>query len=75
MRHAAIRIGLGTMGCNDQSMCVQCIGTAAVAVGAASGIRAWLALRSPAWLTAGRTRALTAALLTVAVLASGLSVG
>jgi hypothetical protein len=56
-------------------MCVQCIGTAAVAVGTASGIRAWLALRSPAWLTGGRMRALTAALLTVAVLASGLSVG
>jgi hypothetical protein len=56
-------------------MCVQCIGTAAVAVGAASGIRAWLALRSPAWLTGSRAKATTAALLVLAVLGSGLSVG
>jgi hypothetical protein len=56
-------------------MCVQCIGTAAATVGAASGIRAWLALRSPAWLTARRMRALTAGLLSIAVLAAGLSVG
>jgi hypothetical protein len=41
--------------------------TAATATAAATGIRAWAAARAPAWLTPRRLRALTAALLTVAV--------
>jgi len=41
--------------------------TAATATAAATGIRAWAATRSPAWLSAPRLRAATVALLTVAV--------
>lgn len=54
-------------------MCIQCAATATVAVGSASGIRAWLRLRGGAWLTPPRMRMITVALLTVAVIASGLS--
>ena len=52
-------------------MCMQCYATAATAVGGASGMRAWVAARSPRWLTPRRMRVLTAVLLTIAVLASG----
>jgi hypothetical protein len=54
-------------------MCMQCMTTAAVAVGSASGIRAWLAARSPSWLTPGRMKALTAGLIGVALVASSIS--
>jgi hypothetical protein len=56
-------------------MCMQCAATAAVAVGSASGIRAWLHARKPRWLTPGRMRAATIVLLTGAVLASGVVAG
>jgi hypothetical protein len=56
-------------------MCAQCMATAAVAVGAASGLRAWLAARQPAWLTARRLRAATIGLLAVALIAAGIGVG
>jgi hypothetical protein len=52
-------------------MCMQCAATAAVAVGSASGIRAWLRGRVPeVWL-----RRATGALFGVAVLASGIAIG
>jgi hypothetical protein len=56
-------------------MCAQCMSTAAVAVGAAGGLRAWLAARQPGWLTDRRLRAATAALLSLAVLAAGVWAG
>ena len=57
-------------------MCVQCaIGatSAAAAVGGASGIRAWLGARGFAWMTPGRMRVATIALLAMGVI--GASVG
>ena len=54
-------------------MCVQCAATAAVTVGTASGLRAWLRARRGAWLTPWRMRVATVALLSLAVLASGLA--
>jgi hypothetical protein len=56
-------------------MCMQCMATASVAVGSASGIRAWIRHRGGSWLTPGRMRAVTVALLTLAVLASGTVLG
>jgi hypothetical protein len=56
-------------------MCAQCMGAAAAMVGSAGGLRAWLAIRSPAWLTPRRMRVITAALLSGAVVASGISAG
>jgi hypothetical protein len=56
-------------------MCIQCAATATVAVGSASGIRAWLRARGGAWLTPGRMRAITAGLLTLAVIVSGIGLG
>lgn len=41
---------------------------------AATGIRAWLAARSPSWLTPHRLKAATAAILTLGVLAAGFQV-
>ena len=52
-------------------MCAQCMAGAATAVGAASGVRAYLAARGYRWLTRGRLRAITIALVVAAVLASG----
>jgi hypothetical protein len=52
-------------------MCMQCMATATVAVGSASGIRAWLRGHGGSWLTPGRMRAATIGLLTLAVLAAG----
>ena len=51
-------------------MCAQCMATAATATAAATGVRAWAAARSPAWLTPRRLRALTLTLLTLAGLAA-----
>lgn len=56
-------------------MCAQCMVTATAAVGTASGLRAWAAARSPAWLTPARLRRLTVALLAMAVTVAGVSVG
>jgi hypothetical protein len=52
-------------------MCMQCLTTAAAAVGTASGLRAWLVERV-SWMTPRRTRMVTIALLTLAVVVSGL---
>ena len=56
-------------------MCMQCAASAATAVGAASGIRVWLASRGGALLTPRRMRFVTIALLTAAVVVSGLGLG
>jgi hypothetical protein len=53
-------------------MCMQCMATAMTVGAGATGIRAWLAARSPSWLTPSRMRRATAGLLGVAVIASGL---
>ena len=44
-------------------------------VGTATGLRAWLRARRGAWLTPRRMRFATVALLSLAVLASGLALG
>ena len=54
---------------------MQCAATATVAVGSASGIRAWLRMNAGDWLTPARMRALTIGLLTLAVIASGIGLG
>jgi hypothetical protein len=56
-------------------MCAQCMATAATATAAATGVRAWAAARSPAWLTPGRLRALTVALIAVALTAAAIGSG
>jgi hypothetical protein len=56
-------------------MCMQCLATASVSVGAASGVRAWLQARAGAWLTPPRMRAITIGLLTLAVLGAGVGLG
>jgi hypothetical protein len=50
---------------------MQCMSYAMTSVGAAGGLRSWVASKNPSWMTPRRLRLLTAALLTVAVLASG----
>lgn len=49
------------------------MGSAMVAVGAATGTRAWVAAKAPPWMTPSRLKAFTALLLGGAVLASGIS--
>jgi hypothetical protein len=56
-------------------MCVQCAATAAVAVGSASGARAWLRAHAGDRLTAAGMRAITIGLLAVAVIVSGVGLG
>jgi hypothetical protein len=56
-------------------MCIQCAATATVAVGSASGIRAWLKMHAGSWLTPARMKAITIGLLTLAVLVSGIGLG
>jgi hypothetical protein len=51
-------------------MCMQCMMGAMTAGAAASGTRSWLATRCWAWLTPGRLRAVTVALLVAALAAS-----
>lgn len=53
-------------------MCAQCMAAAATTAAAATGIRAWLAARSPGWLTPVRLRRVSAGLLTAAVIGAGL---
>ena len=55
-------------------MCLQCMTYAMTSVGAAGGIRSWVAARQPSWMTPRRLRIVTAGLLTLAVLASGIRV-
>jgi hypothetical protein len=52
-------------------MCMQCVATASVTVGTASGIRAWVQAKAGDRLTPARMRPITIALLTLAVLAAG----
>lgn len=52
-------------------MCGQCMAGAMAAAGSATGLRAWIVARSPAWLTPGRKRHLTRALIAAGVLAAG----
>jgi hypothetical protein len=52
-------------------MCMQCIAGAMTAGAAASGSRVWLVARAGAWLTPGRKRAITAALVVLGVLGAG----
>jgi hypothetical protein len=54
-------------------MCMQCAMGAMTAGAAATGLRSWLALRSPAWLTPARMRAMSAATLAAGVLAAGVA--
>lgn len=54
---------------------MQCVAGAAVAVGAASGIRAWIAAASPSWLTPTRLKAISFGLIALAVVASSLTFG
>jgi hypothetical protein len=49
--------------------------TAATATAAATGVRAWAAARSPVWLTAGRLRVLTIALIAIALVAAAIGSG
>jgi hypothetical protein len=54
-------------------MCAQCAATGAVtATAAATGARIWLVAVAPAWLTAGRKKALSAAIVVCGVAAAGL---
>lgn len=53
---------------------MQCMASAMAAGAAATGMRAWLATRSPSWLTPRRLKAATAAVLTAGVLAAGVQV-
>jgi hypothetical protein len=52
-------------------MCMQCMASAMTAGAAATGMRAWIATHSPAWMTARRLKVTTAAILAAGVLASG----
>ena len=55
-------------------MRMQCMAGTSVAVGSASGIRAWLTNRGLAWLTPGVMRRITMGLMSGAVLASSVLV-
>lgn len=52
-------------------MCMQCMASAMTAGAAATGMRAWIATHSPSWMTPGRLKLTTAAILAAGVLASG----
>jgi hypothetical protein len=56
-------------------MCMQCAATATVAVGSASGIRAWVRGHAGDRLTPARMKAITIGLLTLAVIVSGVGLG
>jgi len=54
-------------------MCMQCVAGASVAAAAsATGIRAWIKVHQPDWLTPKMMKLTTAALLTLGVLAAGI---
>lgn len=52
-------------------MCMQCMATAMVSGAAATGMRAWIAAHTPAWMTPGRLKLATALILSAGVLAAG----
>jgi len=51
-------------------MCAQCMATAAAATGAATGLRAWLAARSFAWLTPAGLKRITVGLVACVLVVS-----
>jgi hypothetical protein len=51
-------------------MCAQCMMGAATAAAGATGMRAWLAARGFAWMTPARMRAVTIALIAIALVAA-----
>lgn len=54
-------------------MCVQCVAGASVAAAAgATGLRAWIKLHQPGWMTPRLMKATTVCLLTLGVLAAGI---
>jgi hypothetical protein len=56
-----------------QLMCMQCVtGVSVAAVATATGLRAWIAVHRPAWLTPPRLRLMTAGLVTAGVVAAGI---
>jgi hypothetical protein len=61
----------GTVVARLRAMCAQCMATATVAAAGATGVRAWLATRGWAWLTPGRLRRATVALLIAGVAGAG----
>lgn len=52
-------------------MCMQCMAGAMAAGAGATGMRAWLVARAPAWLTDRRRRLATRGLLVAGLLAAG----
>jgi hypothetical protein len=54
---------------------MQCVATASVTVGTASGLRAWVQAKAGDRLTPGHMRAITVGMLTLAVLAAGIGLG
>jgi hypothetical protein len=54
-------------------MCMQCVAGVTTTGAAATGVRAWLATRSWTWLTPGRLKAITIALLVAALVVSSAS--
>jgi hypothetical protein len=56
-------------------MCVQCAAGAASAATVASGLRAYLATRTWAWLTPRALRRITAVLVGAGIVASGVLLG
>lgn len=54
-------------------MCMQCVtGASVAAVATATGLRAWLSVHRPAWLTPPRLRLMTAGLVTAGVITAGI---
>jgi len=54
-------------------MCMQCVtGASVAAVAGATGLRAWINLHQPRWMTPRLMKVATASLLTLGVLAAGL---
>jgi hypothetical protein len=51
-------------------MCAQCMMGAATAAAGATGMRAWLAARGFSWMTPARMRAITIALIAIALVAA-----
>jgi hypothetical protein len=56
-------------------MCAQCMMGAATAAAGATGMRAWLAARGFSWMTPARLRAVTVALVLVALVAASIGLG
>jgi hypothetical protein len=57
------------------AMCVQCMVGATTAAAGVTGIRAWLATRTYAWLTPRRLRFVTAILVATGLVAASVGLG